>query len=108
MDEIENNDDLQSLWQNSKLTGASADYLEGLYEDYLINPSLVDDQWRLFFDEMKGDNPASAEPIHSDVRESFRHLATSPQKAQIVAGSCDIDIARHNKQVNVQNNLTQW
>jgi len=100
MDKIKKSSDLQDLWQNSNLTGASADYLEALYEDYLSNPASVDAQWRTYFDQLR-DGHTKAEPVHSEIRNSFRNISTSSQK--VVAASCDVDLEHHNKQVNVQN-----
>jgi len=100
MDKIKKSGDLQDLWENSKLTGASADYLEALYEDYLSNPASVDDQWRTYFDQIH-EGHRDDEPVHSEIRNSFKHIVTTPQK--VIAATCDVDIAHHNKQVGVQN-----
>ena len=42
--------DMQELWNSSQLNGASAAWLESLYEAYLSNPETVDPEWRKFFD----------------------------------------------------------
>ncbi|MGH8032783.1 MAG: 2-oxoglutarate dehydrogenase E1 component [Luteimonas sp.] len=44
---------LKQFAQSSQL-GASAAYIEGLYEQYLVQPSSVDGQWKAYFDAMKG------------------------------------------------------
>ena len=39
------------------LTGANAPFIAELYERYLENPALVDEQWRAYFDALQDDLP---------------------------------------------------
>jgi len=100
MDKMNKSNGLNDLWETSQLSGASADYLEGLYEDFLVDPNSVDEKWSAYFKQMRVEQNASdPEPIHSAIRQSFRELTKKPQ---IAAGS-NADIEQYKKQVSVQN-----
>ena len=36
------------------LYGGNASFVEGLYEDYLADPSAVEPEWRQYFDRLRG------------------------------------------------------
>ena len=44
---------LKQFAQSSQL-GANADYIEGLYEQYLVSPDSVGPKWKVYFDGFKG------------------------------------------------------
>ncbi|WLF84523.1 2-oxoglutarate dehydrogenase E1 component [Moraxella sp. ZY210820] len=69
------------LRQDSELSADGAAYIEDLYEQYLISPSSVSDEWRTYFDKYpKGDQ------THSDVREQFLQLGRQTARV-VVAGA---------------------
>jgi 2-oxoglutarate dehydrogenase E1 component len=43
---------LSELLAGTPLSGANADYVEALYEEYLGNPSAIDEAWRDYFDAL--------------------------------------------------------
>jgi len=99
--------DMVELWKSSGLAGASADYLELLYEDYLLDPSSVSEQWRAIFSAL---SPADASPgiagqtlspceRHSEVKAYFRELGRQPQCRSPIGSD---DIVHYKKQVGVQ------
>lgn len=100
MDNTKKTQSLSELWDSSQLSGASADYLEALYEDYLLSPETVDMQWRTYFDQLKTPG-VTDEPIHSHIREHFKDLAKQPAVSTGPQNSADID--HYKKQVGVQN-----
>jgi 2-oxoglutarate dehydrogenase E1 component len=53
------------MLESTPLYGGNADYLEGLYEQYLSDPVSVPAQWRTYFDGF-GPRPL-AEPAHAAV-----------------------------------------
>ena len=93
---------LDELWKSSQLSGASADYLEALYEDYLLAPDAIDAQWRAYFDELKNtaDTANTEEAIHSVIRTHFRNLPKNAVSIGVSANTPDID--HYKKQVGVQ------
>ncbi|HMB43158.1 MAG TPA: thiamine pyrophosphate-dependent enzyme, partial [Luteimonas sp.] len=73
---------LKQFAQSSQL-GANADYVDGLYEQYLASPDSVSPQWKAYFDSFRGresgDIPHSAiiEAIAIAGRQAARGVATS-------------------------------
>ena len=62
-------------WLNSSwLVGANQSYIEQLYEDFLINPTSIDAEWRVLFQKLAG-NDLVLEELNSIVREMFRLTA---------------------------------
>jgi len=98
MDKTQQKKTMESLRQDSNITGASADYLEALYEDFLQNPENVDEQWREFFRQLPTKQTQETEPNHSSIRETFRQLTCKPN-LQIHSE----DVEHFKKQVSVQN-----
>ena len=65
---------MQELWESSMLDAGSAAWLEGLYENYLLNPNDVDSHWREYFGTLPRINGTLKDTIHSNVREEFRRI----------------------------------
>ncbi|PSB85189.1 2-oxoglutarate dehydrogenase E1 component [Photobacterium damselae] len=66
---------MKAWLESSHLAGANAAYVEDLYELYLSDPELVDEQWRNVFDTLPVVNQTTVEQPHSRVRDYFRRLA---------------------------------
>ncbi len=67
---------LRKMQQNSLLFGANASFIEELYEQYLLNPGIVPDDWRKYFDAMQ---PGSSvrDVAHSAIQRAFLNLPSS-------------------------------
>jgi len=98
--------DMQELWNSSQLNGASAAWLESLYEAYLSNPETVDPEWRRFFDGLPrvksgngGNGAGRREVAHTEVRDFFRAIAKEHHAVPTATPSHDIELER--KQVHV-------
>ena len=97
--------DMQELWNSSQLNGASAAWLESLYEAYLADPETIDPEWRTFFDGLprvksgNGGNGAGREVAHTEVRDYFRAIAKEHHAVPTATPSHDIELER--KQVHV-------
>ena len=52
---------IKDLIENSYLFGGNAPYVEDLYEQYLEDPSSVDEKWRQYFDRLQ-QAPAASKP----------------------------------------------
>ncbi len=48
---------------NSPLNGANAAYLEGIYRQYVSDPSSVDEQWRAYFRTLEQTAPGDADDV---------------------------------------------
>ena len=90
---------MSELWENSGLTGASADYLESLYEDYLSDPLSVDEKWRAYFSDFSSFDKQHLAEFHSEVRDSFRELTRQPRCRTVLPNE---DVEHYKKQVSVQ------
>src|SRR5580698_8710964 len=64
------------MLESTPLYGGNADYLEGLYEQYLADPGAVPAQWRSYFDGL-GPRPAS-ERAHGPVIAGIAARASQP------------------------------
>ena len=97
--------DMQELWNSSQLSGASAAWLESLYETYLSNPETIDPEWRRFFDGLpkiksgNGSNGAGREVAHTEIRDFFRAIAKEHHAVPTATPGHDIELER--KQVHV-------
>lgn len=63
--------DLQKQWASSYLSGGSMAYVDGLYEDYLVDPNSVPADWRAAFDALPKVNGAEKDSSHREIREHF-------------------------------------
>jgi len=77
----------------STLFGGNAPFIEEQYENYLANPASVSDDWRAYFDSLRG---GAADVAHAPVVESFIRLG----KSRKVAGAM-VDAETMHKQVLV-------
>ena len=96
---------MQQLWESSQLNGASAAWLESLYESYLSDPGSVGHEWRQFFDDLprvkstNGGNGAGREVPHNEIRNYFRAIAKEYHPVPTATPSHDLELER--KQVHV-------
>ncbi len=69
----------------SLLFGSNAPFVEGLYEQYLVNPESVEPRWRGYFDELQKLDDGPADVSHSEVQQHFIDLARS--RRPLVSGA---------------------
>ncbi|WED43193.1 2-oxoglutarate dehydrogenase E1 component [Legionella cardiaca] len=79
--------DLQNQWASSYLSGGSMAYVDGLYEDYLLDPSSVPADWRAAFDALPKANGVAKDIPHRDIRDYF--LENADKKRVTAAPSVD-------------------
>lgn len=86
---------LKDWLDSSFLAGENQAYIEDIYEDYLKDPSSVDESWRVIFDSLpKAD---VTEQPHSQTRDYFRRLAKDSTRYHTSVS----DPAMDSKQVKV-------
>ena len=92
---------MELLWSSSHISGGNAQYVEELYETYLLDPNTVPEQWRSYFEKLPRINGDSAQEVpHSTIREQFVQLSKSRIKAVSLQG--DSSVSDHErKQVRV-------
>ena len=80
----------------SYLFGSNAPFIEELYENYLADPTSVDEQWRQYFDGLQVQPGAAARDVaHGPVIAAFAHMTRQPVRTAAV------DTAESGKQVSV-------
>ncbi|WP_064602620.1 2-oxoglutarate dehydrogenase E1 component [Photobacterium sp. J15] len=88
---------MKAWLESSHLAGANATYVEDLYELYLSDPELVNEEWRHVFDDLPVVSEAVVEQPHSRVRDYFRRLAKETTHLSATVSDPDVDA----KQVKV-------
>src|SRR5688500_18607973 len=73
---------MRQFLDNSYLFGANAPFIEELYEQYLVNPGAVPEEWRDYFDRLQVLPGSSAKDVaHAPVVQSFVQRAKAGQFA---------------------------
>ncbi|HYW92566.1 MAG TPA: 2-oxoglutarate dehydrogenase E1 component [Gammaproteobacteria bacterium] len=71
-------DELLEKYKSSPLFGGNAAFVDALYEQYLRDPSSVDERWRAYFRGLGETEPGRPGDIpHAPIRESFAKYARS-------------------------------
>ncbi|WP_159015731.1 2-oxoglutarate dehydrogenase E1 component [Cognatiluteimonas profundi] len=79
---------LKQLAKTSQL-GANADYIEGLYEQYLAAPDSVSPQWKAYFDGFQGRQ--AGDVPHSAIIEAIALAGRQAARGNVPSGSASGD-----------------
>ncbi len=79
---------MKEFEESSYLAGANAGYIEELYEQFLKNPTDVDQQWRDYFNSL-ANGQAGSDISHEAIRQQFYQLAQHPHRASASVGAAD-------------------
>ena len=83
---------MKEFLANSYLFGANAPFIEDLYEQYLVNPGAVPEEWREYFDRLQVLPGSSAKDVaHAPVVESFVQRAKAGQEQPAEQGAKHAD-----------------
>jgi 2-oxoglutarate dehydrogenase E1 component len=86
------------MQETSHISGGNASYIDSLYEDFLVNPDLVPQQWREYFSQLPKINGRDEEVSHDEIRRYFAEHAQLAKHAGVVAGG---DVVHERKQMHV-------
>ena len=89
---------MQKMLGNSYLYGANAPFIEELYEAYLRNPNSVSDNWREYFEQVKG---TAQEVSHTLIRQAFVELAKRHENGRVAGAPAPAIAGLEKKQVSV-------
>ncbi|MEC9481850.1 MAG: thiamine pyrophosphate-dependent enzyme, partial [Halomonas sp.] len=90
---------MELMWRTSHVSGGNAHYVEALYEQYLVDPNAVPDEWRSYFDQLpRPEGSPSYDVPLSPIREQFYQLSRNRRAAQ---GAVAADSGENKKQVKV-------
>jgi 2-oxoglutarate dehydrogenase E1 component len=93
---------MEGLRRSSHISGGNADYVEDLYEQYLLDPNAVPESWRDYFDKLPNVDGNSAKDVpHSTIKEHFELLGRSRQRPVASASSSGEATEYERKQVSV-------
>ncbi len=75
---MSNNTTFDEFTLTSYLSGNNAEYVEQLYDNFLADPSTVDQTWRHYFESLTNGH-ALSDISHFDIRSEFRDMAKHPR-----------------------------
>ncbi|HET8791112.1 MAG TPA: 2-oxoglutarate dehydrogenase E1 component [Modicisalibacter sp.] len=90
---------MELMWRTSHVSGGNAHYVEALYEQYLVDPNTIPDEWRNYFDTLPrpAGSPSQDIPL-GPIRDQFYQLGQNRRSAQ---GAAVADSGESKKQVKV-------
>ena len=77
-----NGNDMNAQWADSYFHAGSASYLEEIYEQYLRDPSSVDEKWQNLFTTLPVVNGSATDTPHSDIQQFFKHFLSTQNQSQ--------------------------
>ncbi len=93
---------MEKSLNTSHLAGGNLCYLDDLYEDYLLDPNSVPNEWRQYFDSLpRVEGTIVGDVPHSIVQEQFLLLGKDRNRA-VSAGVGSVSSDFDHKQVQVQ------
>ncbi len=71
--------DLEKQWAEAYLSGGNMAYVDGLYEDYLVDPNSVPEEWQKTFKQLPKSNGDVHDIPHRPIRDHFLRQAQMPK-----------------------------
>ena len=68
---MQNKSVMQEFLETSCLSGANIEYIEEMYEQYLLSSNELSDQWKKLFSSL----PKGHDVSHRDIREAFKQMS---------------------------------
>ena len=79
---------MELMWRSGHISAGNASYVEELFEQYLVDPDEIPDQWRSYFESLPKVEGADAPDIsHVTVRNHFLLLAKNQARVVPVSAS---------------------
>lgn len=99
--------ELQKQMASSFLSGGNMAYVDAMYEDYLVDPNAVSEEWRTFFKSLPKRDGQGTETSHRSVLEHFRELGTQSSQGIQVQMRLDRSLAI-DALINTYRSLGHW
>ncbi|MFT2112480.1 2-oxoglutarate dehydrogenase E1 component [Marinomonas sp. 2405UD68-3] len=91
---------MELLWGTSHFSGGNLEYVEGLFENYLVDPNSVSEEWRKCFDQLpRVSEEQSTDVPHSVIQEQFLQLGKNQHRFQPTSAGVSSD--HEQKQIKV-------
>ena len=93
---------MEIMWSTGHLSGSNAEYVEELYEQFLVDPSSIPDQWKNFFASLpSASGDGRPEVSHSQIEKDFKALGKVSRYAQVLSNDAIVNSEHESKQVQV-------
>ena len=93
---------MEIMWSTGHLSGSNAEYVEELYEQFLVNPSSIPEQWQNFFASLpSASGDGRPEVSHSQIEKDFKALGRVSRYAQVLSNDAIVNSEHESKQVQV-------
>ena len=92
---------IEERFEESFKYGGNSQYLEQLYEDYIKDPSSLNQEWKKYFDSIQN---GQVDVSHNSVIESFRNLKSKPNSTPLVSNTT----SKTSKSSDVQNLINAY
>ncbi|MCY4264173.1 MAG: 2-oxoglutarate dehydrogenase E1 component [Gammaproteobacteria bacterium] len=93
---------METMWRTGHLSGVNAEYVEGMYERYLSDPSSVPNEWQQFFANLPPANGKDSQEVsHAEIRKGFKALGRVSHYAQVFSNEDIVNSEHEQKQVDV-------
>ncbi|MCV2402300.1 2-oxoglutarate dehydrogenase E1 component [Marinomonas sp. C2222] len=93
---------MELLWGTSHFSGGNLEYVEDLFESYLVDPNSVSEEWRKCFDQLPRISEAQSTDLpHSVVREQFLEIGKNKFRSMPASAGPAIGSDHEQKQINV-------
>ncbi|MEP7728533.1 2-oxoglutarate dehydrogenase E1 component [Marinomonas primoryensis] len=93
---------MELLWSTSHFSGGNLEYVEGLFESYLVDPNSVSEEWRKCFDQLPRVSEAQSTDLpHSVIQEQFLQIGKNKFRSMPVSSGQVASSDHEQKQINV-------
>ena len=93
---------MELLWSTSHFSGGNLEYVEGLFESYLVDPNSVSEEWRKCFDQLPRVSEAQSTDLpHSVIQEQFLQIGKNKFRSMPASSGQVASSDHEQKQINV-------
>lgn len=93
---------MELLWSTSHFSGGNLEYVEDLFESYLVDPNSVSEEWRKCFDQLPRISESQSTDVpHSVIQEQFLQLGKNKHRFQPAAATPSVSSLHEQKQIKV-------
>ena len=93
---------VELTWKSGHISGSSAAYVEELYEEFLMDPLLISEQWREYFESLSAPNGDDHSDVsHAQIKKHFKALGKASRYARVPSNEGIVNSEHETKQVEV-------
>ena len=93
---------VELTWKSGHISGSSAAYVEELYEEFLMDPLLISEQWREYFESLSAPNRDDHSDVsHAQIKKHFKALGKASRYARVPSNEGIVNSEHETKQVEV-------